>query len=84
VKRSRKIYGAKYFATMAGRGRGRGRTVSFNVEALGINRGDALPGPILQPPPLFPVNEFSYPTPCHFLGILPLFQWGKKYFTFII
>ena len=33
--------------------------MSFNVEALGINRGDALPGPILQPPPLFPPQEFK-------------------------
>jgi hypothetical protein len=40
---------------MAGRGRGRGKNVSFNVEALGFGRGEALPGPIAQPPPIFPV-----------------------------
>lgn len=44
---------------MAGRGRGRGRNVSFNVEALGFGRGEALPGPILQPPPLFPARDFK-------------------------
>ncbi|KAK3096629.1 hypothetical protein FSP39_001876 [Pinctada imbricata] len=47
---------------MAGRGRGRGRSVSFNVEALGFGRGEALPGPIQQPPPLFPTVEF-HPIP---------------------
>lgn len=40
---------------MAGRGRGRGKNVSFNVEALGFGRGETLPGPISQPPPIFPV-----------------------------
>lgn len=44
---------------MAGRGRGRGRNVSFNVEALGFGRGEALPGPILQPPPLYPPTDFK-------------------------
>ncbi|XP_061174377.1 DNA-directed RNA polymerase III subunit RPC7-like [Saccostrea echinata] len=44
---------------MAGRGRGRGKNVSFNVEALGFGRGEALPGPISQPPPLFPIAEFK-------------------------
>ena len=47
---------------MAGRGRGRGRGMSFSVEMLGIGRGDALPAPILQPAPVFPVRivvEFS-------------------------
>lgn len=44
---------------MAGRGRGRGRQVSFNVEALGINKGEILQGTILQPPPLFPPQEFK-------------------------
>lgn len=43
-------------ATM-GRGRGRGRRMmSFSVEAVGINRGDALPPSILQPTPVFPVR----------------------------
>lgn len=37
-----------------GRGRGRGANVSFNVEQLGFSRGEALPGPVTQPPPLFP------------------------------
>ena len=41
---------------MAGRGRGIGRGMSFNVESLGFGRGEALPGPILQPPPVFPVS----------------------------
>ena len=43
---------------MAGRGRGgagRGKTMSFSVETLGFGRGEALPGPILEPPPLYPV-----------------------------
>lgn len=59
---------------MAGRGRGRGKNVSFNVEALGFGRGEALPGPISQPPPLFPVyieNIFSqYIYSCHQFKIL--------------
>ncbi|XP_050840537.1 DNA-directed RNA polymerase III subunit RPC7-like isoform X2 [Serinus canaria] len=43
---------------MAGRGRGRGRgQMTFNVEAVGIGKGDALPPPTLQPAPLFPVLE---------------------------
>lgn len=42
---------------MAGRGRGRGRgQMTFNVEAVGIGKGDALPPPTLQPSPLFPVS----------------------------
>ncbi|XP_076807413.1 DNA-directed RNA polymerase III subunit RPC7-like [Clavelina lepadiformis] len=41
-----------------GRGRGRGRgNVSFNMEAIGFGRGDALPAPILQPPPKFPPSR---------------------------
>ncbi|NXO28925.1 RPC7L polymerase, partial [Cisticola juncidis] len=41
-----------------GRGRGRGRgQMTFNVEAVGIAKGDALPPPTLQPSPLFPVLE---------------------------
>lgn len=43
--------------SMAGRGRGRGRgQMTFNVEAVGIGKGDALPPPTLQPSPLFPVS----------------------------
>ena len=45
---------------MAGRGRGRGKNVSFNVEALGFGRGEALPGPLSQPPPLFPVSNLNH------------------------
>ena len=41
---------------MAGRGRGRGKTVSFDIQVLGFGRGEALPAASLQPPPLFPVN----------------------------
>ncbi|XP_014279113.1 DNA-directed RNA polymerase III subunit RPC7-like [Halyomorpha halys] len=48
---------------MAGRGRGRGRqALSFNVEALGIMHGEALPGPCLQPPPAYPLLE-HHPAP---------------------
>ncbi|KAM6294302.1 LOW QUALITY PROTEIN: DNA-directed RNA polymerase III subunit RPC7-like [Aegotheles albertisi] len=43
---------------MAGRARGRGRgQLSFNVEAVGMGRGEALPPPTLQPSPLFPALE---------------------------
>lgn len=44
---------------MAGRGRGRGKSVSFDVQALGFGRGEALPAANLQPPPLFPTQEFK-------------------------
>ncbi|KAL5004539.1 hypothetical protein ScPMuIL_017995 [Solemya velum] len=44
---------------MASRGRGRGRSVSFNVEALGFSRGETLPAPSLQPPPLYPPQNFK-------------------------
>jgi len=45
--------------TMGGRGRGRGKaSFSFSVESLGIVPGEALPGPMLQPPPDFPILEF--------------------------
>lgn len=40
-----------------GRGCGRGQ-LTFNVEAVGIGKGDALPPPTLQPSPLFPPLEF--------------------------
>ncbi|XP_018897779.1 uncharacterized protein Polr3G [Bemisia tabaci] len=42
---------------MAGRGRGRA-ALSFAAEQIGIAPGEALPGPVLQPPPLFPGLEF--------------------------
>lgn len=44
-----------------GRGRGRGQ-LTFNMEAVGIGKGDALPPPTLKPSPLFPVS-FSLPFP---------------------
>ena len=37
-----------------GRGRGRGANMSFNVEALGFGRGEALPQAAVAPPPIFP------------------------------
>jgi len=43
-----------------GRGRGRGRgNVTFNMEAIGFGKGDALPAPTLKPPPLYPVRAMS-------------------------
>ena len=39
---------------MGGRGRGRGTGLSFNAEALGFGRGDALPSAVMAPPPMFP------------------------------
>ncbi|XP_069805882.1 DNA-directed RNA polymerase III subunit RPC7-like [Dendropsophus ebraccatus] len=45
---------------MAGRGRGSGRgQMTFIVQAIGIGRGDTLPPPTLQPPPLFPALDFK-------------------------
>lgn len=40
---------------MAGRGRGRGQ-LTFNVDALGIKKGEALPPTMNKPSPLFPVR----------------------------
>jgi len=40
-----------------GRGRGRGSGLSFNTEALGIGRGEAMPVTQLEPPPTFPPLE---------------------------
>ncbi|EHB01545.1 DNA-directed RNA polymerase III subunit RPC7-like protein [Heterocephalus glaber] len=40
-----------------GRGRGRGQ-LAFNMEAVSIGKGHALPPPTLQPSPLFPPLEF--------------------------
>ncbi|XP_028911485.1 DNA-directed RNA polymerase III subunit RPC7-like [Ornithorhynchus anatinus] len=45
---------------MAGRGGGRGRgrgQLTFNVEAVGIGKGDALPPSAMQPTPLYPPLE---------------------------
>ncbi|XP_046611639.1 DNA-directed RNA polymerase III subunit RPC7-like [Neodiprion virginianus] len=48
---------------MANRGRGRGKvSMSINVEQLGFGRGEALPGPVLQPPPKYPPLDYK-PTP---------------------
>ncbi|KAJ7307513.1 hypothetical protein JRQ81_009537 [Phrynocephalus forsythii] len=44
---------------MAGRGgpgKARGSHMTFNVEAVGISKGEGLPPPTLQPSPLFPVS----------------------------
>ena len=54
---------------MAGRGRGRGRGgLSFSTDTLGIQRGDIISIPGLQPPPLFPVSllelDFLFLNPC--------------------
>lgn len=38
---------------MAGKGRGRGK-YTFNLEVIGIGKGEALPSSSLAPPPLFP------------------------------
>ena len=37
------------------RGRGRGN-ISLNIETIGFGRGEQLPTPALQPPPLQPVS----------------------------
>lgn len=47
-----------------GRGRGRGQ-LTFNMEAVGIGKGDALPPPTLQPSPLFPVSVSLPPQDSH-------------------
>ncbi|MBN3307763.1 DNA-directed RNA polymerase III subunit RPC7-like [Amia ocellicauda] len=45
---------------MAGRARGRGRgQMNFNMEAVGIWKGDLLPPSTLQPTPLFPPMEYK-------------------------
>lgn len=43
---------------MAGRGRGRGQ-LTFNVDALGIKKGEALPPTMNKPSPLFPPMQFQ-------------------------
>lgn len=48
---------------MAGRGRGR-RTMSFNVDSVGIIRGDGFPPSMQQPTPLFPVRPEPPLTTC--------------------
>ncbi|XP_062985694.1 DNA-directed RNA polymerase III subunit RPC7 isoform X2 [Elgaria multicarinata webbii] len=45
---------------MAGKGRGRGRaSMTFNIEAIGFVRGEALPEAVFQPPPLYPKTDFK-------------------------
>ncbi|XP_014460143.1 DNA-directed RNA polymerase III subunit RPC7-like [Alligator mississippiensis] len=44
-------------AGRGGRGRGRGQ-MTFNVEAVGIGKGESLPPSTLQPSPLFPPMEY--------------------------
>uniref|UniRef100_A0A670ZH72 RNA polymerase III subunit GL n=1 Tax=Pseudonaja textilis TaxID=8673 RepID=A0A670ZH72_PSETE len=46
-------------AGRGGRGRGRGGHMTFNVEAVGIGKGEALPPPTLKPSPLFPPLEYK-------------------------
>ena len=44
---------------MAGN-KGRGRAAyTFNIEAVGFNRGEKLPDVVLKPPPLFPVSTLT-------------------------
>ncbi|XP_063040885.1 RNA polymerase III subunit GL a [Engraulis encrasicolus] len=43
---------------MAGRGRGRAQ-LTFNVDALGIKRGESLPPSMVKPSPLFPPMQFQ-------------------------
>ncbi|XP_067878781.1 RNA polymerase III subunit GL b isoform X1 [Heterodontus francisci] len=45
---------------MSGRGRGSGPgPMTFSVEVVGIGKGETLPPPTLQPPPLYPSLEFK-------------------------
>uniref|UniRef100_A0A8D0DMU5 Uncharacterized protein n=1 Tax=Salvator merianae TaxID=96440 RepID=A0A8D0DMU5_SALMN len=43
---------------MAGRGRGRS-ALSFNIEAVGFGKGEALPETVFGPPPLYPTTDFK-------------------------
>lgn len=67
---------------MAGRGRGRGKNVSFNVEALGFGRGEALPGPISQPPPLFPVLKIFFLST--FTLVISSKYWQHMYHSMVV
>lgn len=67
---------------MAGRGRGRGKNVSFNVEALGFGRGEALPGPISQPPPLFPVLKIFFLST--FALVISSKYWQHMYHSMVV
>ncbi|XP_006005115.1 DNA-directed RNA polymerase III subunit RPC7 [Latimeria chalumnae] len=45
---------------MSGKGRGRGRaSFTFNIEAIGFSKGEALPESTFQPRPLFPPTDFK-------------------------
>ncbi|XP_075710969.1 DNA-directed RNA polymerase III subunit RPC7 isoform X1 [Rhinoderma darwinii] len=44
---------------MAGRGRGRGSNFTFDLQAIGFSRGDALPETQAQPKPLYPHTEYK-------------------------
>ncbi|KAM9330128.1 DNA-directed RNA polymerase III subunit RPC7 [Gastrophryne carolinensis] len=44
---------------MAGRGRGRGTSFTFDLQAIGFSRGEALPETQLQPLPIFPNIDFK-------------------------
>ncbi|XP_073443155.1 DNA-directed RNA polymerase III subunit RPC7 isoform X1 [Dendrobates tinctorius] len=44
---------------MAGKGRGRGSNFTFDLQAIGFSRGDALPETQAQPMPLYPHIDFK-------------------------
>ncbi|XP_053313753.1 DNA-directed RNA polymerase III subunit RPC7 [Spea bombifrons] len=44
---------------MAGRGRGRGASFTFDLQAIGFSKGESLPETQLQPLPIFPSVEFK-------------------------
>ncbi|XP_018414738.1 PREDICTED: DNA-directed RNA polymerase III subunit RPC7 [Nanorana parkeri] len=44
---------------MAGRGRGRGASFTFDLQAIGFSRGEALPETQAQPLPLFPNIDYK-------------------------
>ncbi|CAH2297025.1 DNA-directed RNA polymerase III subunit RPC7 isoform X1 [Pelobates cultripes] len=49
---------------MAGRGRGRGASFTFDLQAIGFSRGESLPESQLKPIATFPTVEFR-PLPLH-------------------
>ncbi|XP_056408382.1 DNA-directed RNA polymerase III subunit RPC7 isoform X3 [Hyla sarda] len=44
---------------MAGKGRGRGANFTFDLQAIGFSRGEALPETQAQPTPLYPNSEYK-------------------------
>ncbi|KAM4707153.1 DNA-directed RNA polymerase III subunit RPC7 [Discoglossus pictus] len=44
---------------MSGRGRGRGASFTFDIQAIGFAKGESLPETQLQPLPLFPPTEYK-------------------------